>query len=65
MKRVAIDRAAVDAFHAAALAAGGKDNGSPGIRENISPNYYAAFALDPAGNNIEVLYNAPSEPEKL
>ena len=44
------DRAAVDAFHAAGLAAGGRDNGGPGIRR---PGYYAAFLLDPDGNNIE------------
>jgi catechol 2,3-dioxygenase-like lactoylglutathione lyase family enzyme len=49
------DRATVDAFHAAALAAGGTDNGRPGIRENYHPNYYAAFALDPDGNNIEAV----------
>ncbi len=52
-------RAAVDAFHAAALAAGGKDNGGPGIRENYSPNYYAAFVLDPDGHNIEAVCYAP------
>ncbi|KAH8895296.1 glyoxalase family protein, partial [Thozetella sp. PMI_491] len=49
------DRAAVDEFHAAGLAAGGKDNGLPGVRENISPTYYAAFLIDPLGNNIEVV----------
>ncbi|MFC4233856.1 VOC family protein [Thalassospira xianhensis] len=46
-------RATVDAFHAAALAAGGRDNGAPGIRHNYHSNYYAAFILDPDGNNIE------------
>ncbi|HEY6760108.1 MAG TPA: VOC family protein [Baekduia sp.] len=49
------DRDSVDAFHAAALAAGGTDNGGPGIRENYHPNYYAAFALDPDGNNVEAV----------
>jgi catechol 2,3-dioxygenase-like lactoylglutathione lyase family enzyme len=47
------DRAAVDAFHAAALKAGGKDNGKPGVRADYSPNYYAAFAIDPDGYRIE------------
>ena len=54
------NRAAVDAFHAAALAAGGKDNGAPGIRENYSPTYYAAFVFDPDGNNIEAVCHAPA-----
>src|SRR5690242_16637821 len=43
------DRAAVDAFHAAALKAGGKDNGKPGVRKDYSPSYYAAFVVDPDG----------------
>ena len=46
----------VQAFHAAALAAGGTDNGAPGPRPNYHPGYYAAFLLDPDGNNIEALY---------
>lgn len=46
---------AVEAFYAAALAAGGTDNGAPGIRERYAPNYYAAFVIDPDGNNIEVV----------
>ncbi|KAL0566796.1 hypothetical protein V5O48_015208, partial [Marasmius crinis-equi] len=46
------DRATVDVFYQAAIAAGGKDNGAPGLR-SYHPNYYAAFVLDPAGNNIE------------
>ena len=50
------DRAMVDAFHAAALAAGGRDNGAPGERP-YHPGYYAAFVLDPDGNNIEVVYH--------
>jgi catechol 2,3-dioxygenase-like lactoylglutathione lyase family enzyme len=49
------DRKTVDAFHKAALAAGGKDNGKPGLRENYSPTYYAAFVLDPDGNNVEAV----------
>ena len=48
-------RAKVDAFHAAALAAGGRDNGAPGLRAHYSPNYYAAFVLDPDGHNIEAV----------
>jgi catechol 2,3-dioxygenase-like lactoylglutathione lyase family enzyme len=53
------DRSAVDRFHATALAAGGKDNGAPGIRP-YHPGYYAAFVLDPDGNNIEVVYHGPA-----
>ncbi len=49
------DRPAVDAFHAAALAAGGRDNGAPGIREQYHSNYYAAFVYDSDGNNIEAV----------
>lgn len=49
---------AVDAFHAAALAHGGKDNGAPG-RRDYSPNYYAAFVLDPDGNNLELVCTTP------
>ena len=51
-------RAQVDAFHAAALAAGGRDNGRPGVRENYGPTYYAAFVLDPDGFNIEAVCHA-------
>jgi len=50
------DRAMVDAFHKAALAHGGKDNGGPGERP-YHPGYYAAFVLDPDGNNIEAVYH--------
>jgi catechol 2,3-dioxygenase-like lactoylglutathione lyase family enzyme len=50
------DRAMVDAFYRAALAHGGKDNGAPGKRE-YHPGYYAAFVLDPDGNNIEAVYH--------
>ncbi|MEG2804838.1 VOC family protein [Stenotrophomonas sp.] len=52
-------RAEVDAFHAAALAAGGRDNGGPGIREHYHPDYYGAFVLDPDGNNIEAVCHRP------
>ena len=54
------DRASVDAFHAAALAHGGRDNGAPGERP-YHPGYYAAFVLDPDGNNIEAVYHGPAE----
>ncbi len=53
------DRAAVDAFYAAALAAGGKDHGAPGERP-YHPGYYAAFVLDPDGNNIEAVFHGPA-----
>lgn len=53
------DRGAVDAFHAAALAAGATDNGKPGIRADYSPTYYAAFVHDPDGHNVEVVCHAP------
>ena len=46
-------------FHAAALAAGGKDNGAPGLRPRYHPNYYAAFVFDPDGHNIEAVCHAP------
>jgi len=49
------DRATVDAFHAAALAAGGRDNGAPGLRPQYHPDYYGAFVLDPDGHNIEAV----------
>ncbi len=54
------DRAAVDAFHRAALAAGGKDNGEPGVRAHYHPNYYGAFVLDPDGHNVEAVCHAPA-----
>jgi len=50
-------RSMVDLFYKAALANGGKDNGSPGEREQYHPGYYAAFVLDPDGNNIEAVYH--------
>jgi len=52
-------RKQVDAFYAAAMAAGAKDNGKPGIRTEYSENYYAAFVLDPDGHNIEAVCHAP------
>jgi catechol 2,3-dioxygenase-like lactoylglutathione lyase family enzyme len=53
-------REEVDAFHAAALAAGGQDNGPPGFRSGgYPPGYYAAFILDPDGNNIEAVFRKP------
>jgi catechol 2,3-dioxygenase-like lactoylglutathione lyase family enzyme len=54
------DRPTVDAFHAAALAAGGSDAGAPGIRENYHPNYYAPFVADPDGNNVEAVCHKPA-----
>lgn len=51
----------VQAFHAAALAAGGTDNGAPGYRKDYSPGYYAAFVHDPDGNNIEAVWFDPAE----
>jgi catechol 2,3-dioxygenase-like lactoylglutathione lyase family enzyme len=56
---VSKDRAGVDAFHKAALAAGGKDNGAPGLRPQYHPNYYGAFVLDPDGHNIEAVCHTP------
>ena len=53
------NRAAVDAFYRAAIAAGGKDNGAPGLRPHYHPNYYAAFVLDPDGHNIEAVCHTP------
>ncbi len=52
-------RTLVDAFHAAALAAGGRDNGAPGLRPHYHPHYYGAFVLDPDGHNIEAVCHAP------
>jgi catechol 2,3-dioxygenase-like lactoylglutathione lyase family enzyme len=49
------NRAAVDRFHREGLEAGGKDNGAPGVRTDYSPKYYAAFLIDPDGNNVEAV----------
>lgn len=56
---VARTRAEVDAFHAAALAAGATDNGAPGLRPQYHPHYYGAFVIDPDGHNIEAVCHAP------
>lgn len=52
----AADRAAVDRFHEEGLAAGARDHGAPGLRLDYSPTYYAAFLLDPDGNNVEAVF---------
>lgn len=54
------DRATVERFHRDGLAAGGRDNGGPGERE-YHPGYYAAFLLDPDGNNVEAVYHGPAQ----
>jgi catechol 2,3-dioxygenase-like lactoylglutathione lyase family enzyme len=54
----------VDAFHAAALEAGGRDNGSPGLRPEYSATYYAAYILDPNGNNIEAVFHGEAASEE-
>jgi catechol 2,3-dioxygenase-like lactoylglutathione lyase family enzyme len=54
------DRTTVDRFHPAAVAAGGRDNGAPGER-SYHPGYYAAFVLDPDGNNVEVVHHGPAQ----
>jgi len=56
---IAPSRAHVRAFHEAALAAGGQDNGAPGVREIYHPDYYGAFVLDPHGHNIEAVCRLP------
>jgi len=53
------DRRSVDAFHRAAIGAGAKDNGKPGIRKDYHPNYYGAFVIDPDGNNLEAVCHKP------
>ncbi|HYN91454.1 MAG TPA: VOC family protein [Thermoleophilaceae bacterium] len=53
------NRATVDAFHQAALEAGGRDNGAPGLRPQYHPGYYGAFVLDPDGNNVEAVTHRP------
>lgn len=57
----AANHAEVDAFHAAALAAGGRDNGAPGPRPQYHPHYYGAFVLDPYGNNVEAVCHCPQQ----
>jgi catechol 2,3-dioxygenase-like lactoylglutathione lyase family enzyme len=57
---VAPDRAAVDAFHQAALAAGGRDNGAPGLRPHYHADYYGAFVIDPDGHNVEAVCHRPA-----
>jgi len=52
-------RSIVRAFHAAALAAGGRDNGAPGVRAEYHPNYYGGFVLDPDGHNLEAVCHEP------
>jgi catechol 2,3-dioxygenase-like lactoylglutathione lyase family enzyme len=54
------DRATVESFHSAGLGAGGRDNGAPGERP-YHPGYYAAFLLDPDGNNIEAVFHGPAQ----
>jgi len=54
------DRATVDAFYKAAMAAGGRDNGAPGLRPHYHANYYGAFVRDPDGHNIEAVCHAPA-----
>src|SRR5262245_43729581 len=54
------DRSSVDAFYRAAMAAGGRDNGEPGLRPHYHPNYYGAFVFDPDGHNIEAVCHAPA-----
>lgn len=54
-----VTRAQVEAFYKAAIAAGGRDNGAPGLRPHYHPNYYSAFVLDPDGHNIEAVCHTP------
>jgi catechol 2,3-dioxygenase-like lactoylglutathione lyase family enzyme len=54
------NRRLVDEFHEAAMAAGGRDNGGPGVRAHYHPNYYGAFVLDPDGHNVEVVCHNPA-----
>jgi len=56
----AADRAQVEAFYLAALAAGGRDNGAPGLRPQYHPDYFAAFVFDPDGHNIEAVCHSPA-----
>jgi catechol 2,3-dioxygenase-like lactoylglutathione lyase family enzyme len=56
---VAVNRKQVDAFYRAALAAGGRDNGAPGLRPHYHPNYYGAFVIGPDGHNVEAVCHRP------
>ncbi len=56
----AADKSSVDAFYTAAIAAGATDNGAPGYRTEYSPGYYAAFVIDPFGNNFEAVFHDPN-----
>jgi len=58
----AANRGQVDAFYRAALGAGGRGNGAPGLRPHYHPHYYAAFVFDPDGHNIEAVCHAPGSP---
>jgi catechol 2,3-dioxygenase-like lactoylglutathione lyase family enzyme len=58
---IAKERAMVDAFYRAALTAGGRDNGAPGVRAHYHPHYYGAYVLDPDGNNVEAVCHAPQD----
>lgn len=60
---IAVDRKSVDAFHEAAVTAGGVDNGAPGIREQYHPSYYGAYVIDPDGHNIEAVCRKPIDSE--
>jgi catechol 2,3-dioxygenase-like lactoylglutathione lyase family enzyme len=59
------DRAAVDAFHKAALAAGARDNGAPGLRPQYHASYYAAFVIDPNGHRLEAVCHQPEQSREL
>ena len=57
----AADRATVDKFHRAAVEAGGRDNGAPGLRPQYHAGYYAAFVIDPDGNNVEAVFHGDGQ----
>ena len=59
------DRAAVQAFHAAALFSGGRNDGEPGLRPQYHPDYFAAFVMDPDGHRVEAVCHAPQTPATL
>jgi catechol 2,3-dioxygenase-like lactoylglutathione lyase family enzyme len=59
----ALDASGVERWHAAAVRSGGTDNGAPGIRPEYSGHYYAAFVLDPDGNNVEAVFHTPAPVE--